>query len=62
MHQHQQVKNGEPVKIQEFRIFLQTKTVTVTLTKYILRLCQVQSNISSLNLEEKDTTDKQPYP
>ena len=58
MHQYQQGQNGQPVKIQELRIFLQTNTVRSSDTDKMhfshcwLRLCQVQASISSLNLEQ----------
>ena len=58
MHQYQQGENGQPVKINELRIFLQTNIVRSSDTdimhfsNYWLRLCQMQSNISSLDLEQ----------
>ena len=58
MYQYQQGQNGQAVKIQGFRTFLQTNTVRPSDTDKIhfshcwLRLCQLQANISSLNLGE----------
>ena len=66
MHQYQQLKNGQPVKIQELRIFLQTKTVRSSDTDKMhfsncwLTLCQMQANISFRTKILQ--TDIQPYP
>ena len=57
MHQYQQGEDGEPVKVQECRIFLQTNIVRSSDTNKMhfsycwLTLRQVQSNILSLTLE-----------
>ena len=57
MHQYQQGENGQPVKIQDLRIFLQTNIVRSSDTDKMhfshcwLRLSQMQANISSFNLE-----------
>ena len=57
-HQYQQGDNGQPVKIQELRTFLQTNTVRsrdidkIHFSHCWLRLCQMQANSSSLNLEQ----------
>ena len=58
MHQYQQGENGQTVKIQGLRTFLQTNIVRSSDTDKMhfsycwLRLCQMQANISSLNLDQ----------
>ena len=58
MYKYQQGENGQPDKIKEFRICLQTNIVRpgdndkIHFSHCWLRLCQMRANISALNLNQ----------